>query len=238
MIRLAVALLVLAEQDVPSSGDALSWLKSPDGRPESAQKQPRFPGLAEKDLAAMKEIRLGGHRASDNKHVFIPAAEFRNLLALPALEKANLVEIDGLTDEALVFVGKLANLKDLNLGDAQITNAGVKSLAGLKNLTRLQLGWTKDVGDAAIPALSPLSKLEFLGLGGTNVTDDGIPALASLAGLKEVHLMATAVTDQGFAALAACKSLETVQINKKNKITAQGIEALKKALPNCTVVVK
>jgi hypothetical protein len=237
MIALVAALLAAAAQ-VPTADEALAWLKSLDARPESAQKQPRFPNLSVDDLQAMKEIRLGGHRASDNKHVFIPAAEFRFLLALPALEKVNLVEIDGLTDEALVFVGKLAALKDLNLGDAQVSSAGLKSLSGLKSLARLQVGWTKDVGNEALPVLSPLSKLEYLGLGGTKVTDDGMPALAAFANLKELHLMETAVTDRGLEALAACKSLEKIQLNKKTKVTPQGIEALKKALPACTVLVK
>lgn len=222
-------------QDAPTAEATVAWLKSLDTRPESAQKQPRFATLTAADLPTLKDIRLGGHRASDNKHVFIPAAEFRFLLGLPALENANLVECDGLDDTSLVFIGKLTGLKSLNLGDAQVTNAGLKALAGLKNLETLDLGFTKDVGDAGLALLVKLPNLKVLGLGGTKVTDAGIPLLASFRSLKEVKLGSTAVTDKGVASLEACKGLEKVNLGKKSKITPQAVDRLKKALPACTV---
>lgn len=223
------------DPDRPTPAETLAWLKSLDTRAESAQKQPRFPTLTVDDLSTLKEIKLGGHRVSDNRHVFIPAAEFRFLLGLPALEKANLVEIDGLSDEALVFIGKIPGLKLLNLGDGQITTAGLKPLTGLRELESLDLGWTKDVGDEALPLLRPLPRLRVLGLGGTKITDAGLPTLASFPALKELRLMATGVTDQGLQALEACKGLETVKLGKKTKISPQAIERLRKALPSCAV---
>ncbi len=239
-MNLIAAALVLAfvQEKAPAPEEALAWLKSLDEKPESAQKQPRFPGLTVGDLKSLKEIRLGGHRASDGKHVFIEAVGFKNLLALPALEKANLVEIDGLTDEALVHIGKLSGLQELNLGDAGVTSAGLKHLSGLKELTRLDLGWTRDVGDAGMPYVVKLKKLEFLGLGGTKVSDAGLPMLAALPNLRELALMGTAVTDQGLQSLAACKSLTSVLVGKKGKVTPQGMDRLKKALPACTVAMR
>jgi hypothetical protein len=209
MVLTTLFCLALA-QDAPTPEATLAWLQSLDRRPESAQKKPRFPTLTVDDVKTLKELRLGGHRASDNKHVFIPAAEFKFLLGLPALENANLVECDGLNDESLVFIGKIKGLKSLNLGDAQVTGAGLRSLAGLKNLETLDLGWTKDVGDSAMPLLARLPNLKVLGLGGTNVTDRGI------------------------AVLEACKGLTTVHL-AKTKVTPQAIDRLKKALPGCTV---
>ncbi len=222
----------------PSLEETLAWLKSLDAKPESAQKQPRFPTLTVDELKTMKAIRLGGHRASDNKHVFINAADFKHLTALPALENANLVEVDGFTDEALVHISKITTITDLNLGDAWVTNAGLPLIAKLKELKRLDLGWTKDVGDAGMPILAKLTKLEHLGLGGTKVTDAGLPALAALPALKELSLGGTAVTDKGLQALAACKSLATLNLNNKMKVTQQGIDKLKKALPSLNVVMK
>jgi len=229
------ALFCLALPQEPTPEETLAWLKSLDTRPDSAQKAPRFPNLTVDDLKTLKDVRLGGHRASDNKHVFIPAAEFKFLLGLPALENANLVECDGLNDESLVFIGKIKGLKSLNLGDAQVTNAGLKSIAGLKDLETLDLGWTKDVGDAGLPLLTKLPNLRVLGLGGTKVTDAGLPILASIKSLKEVKLGATAVTDRGFASLEACKGLEKIALGKKTKVTPAAIDRLKKALPACAV---
>jgi hypothetical protein len=209
MVLTTLLCLVLA-QDAPSPEATLAWLQSLDTRPESAQKKPRFPNLTVDDLKTLKDLKLGGHRASDNKHVYIPPAEFKFLLGLPALENANLVECDGLNDESLVFIGKMKGLKSLNLGDAQVTSAGLPSLAGLKNLETLDLGWTKDVGDPAMPLLVRFPNLKVLGLGGTKVTDRGI------------------------AALEACKGLTTLRL-AKTKVTPSAIERLKKALPGCTV---
>lgn len=235
MMTLTAALCLTLLQDKPGPEATLAWLKSLDTRPESAQKQPRFPNLKVEDLQTLKDLRLGGHRASDNKHVFIPAAEFKFLLGLPALENANLVECDGLNDESLVYIGKIAGLKSLNLGDAQVTNAGLKSLVGLKNLENLDLGWTKDVGDAGLPLLAKLPVLKVLGLGGTKVTDAGLPILASFKSLTEVKLGGTAVTDRGMAALESCRKLEAIRLGNKSKVTAAAIDRLKKALPACTV---
>lgn len=222
----------------PSLEEAHAWLKSLDTRPESAQKQPRFAALTVEDLKTMKEIKLGGHRASDGKHVHIDAAGFRFLAALPALEKANLGEVDGFSDEALAHVASIATLTELDLGDAWISDAGLKPLSKLKNLRRLQLGWTRDVGDAGLPHLLACKSLEVLGLGGTKVTDAGLPLLAKLPKLKELGLSGTAVTDAGLERLAAAaRSLTTVTIGKKSKISAAAIDRLKKARPDLTVVI-
>jgi Leucine-rich repeat (LRR) protein len=240
-MKLLIAVLALAlapDEKAPTPAEALAWLKSLDAKPESAQKQPRFPTLTVEELKTMKEIRLGGHRASDGKHVFIDGAGLRHLLALPALEKADLVEVDGLSDESLAFLGKIKGLKELNLGDAAVSSAGLKHLTGLKELVRLDLGWTKDVGDAGMPFVAKLPKLEVLGLGGTKVSDAGLPLLAALPNLKELALMGTPVTDQGLASLAACKGLTTLRLNNKMKTTPAGIDRLKKALPALQVVVK
>jgi hypothetical protein len=245
-IAAALGLLVAApsqnavkrDEKAPKLEETLAWLKSLDTRPDSAQKQPRFPTLTVEDLKTLKEIRLGGHRASDGKHVAIPASEFRALAALPALEKCNLGEVDGFTDEALAHVCRIGTLTELDLGDAWVTNAGVPQIAKLKELRRLQLGWTRDVGDASLPALAKLPKLEFLGLGGTKVTDAGLPALAAFPSLRELALPGTAVTDKGLQSLAACKGLAILTLGNKSKATPAGIDRLKKALPNLTVVTK
>jgi hypothetical protein len=243
-MKTLIAALVLALPQAKANGKAptldetLAWLKSLDTNPNSAQKQPRFPSLTVEDLKTLKDLRLGGHRASDGKHVFINGAELRFLTALPALEKLNLGEVDGLSDDAMGYLGKLVTLKELDLGDAAITSAGLRHFAGLKELTRLQIGWTKDVGDAGLPFLAKLTKLEFLGLGGTKVTDAGLPALAALPSLKELALPGTAVTDKGLMSLSACKGLTTLNLNNKMKVTPKGIDALKKSLPNLTVVMK
>lgn len=215
--------------------EALAWLKSVDEQ----FKQPRLPGLTVDKLATLTEVNLGGHRKSDNKHVELRAADFRHLTALPALRKATLWEIEGLDDSALAHIGKVATLRELELGDAAITSAGLKHLRGLRELTFLGLGWTKDVTDAGLADLAALPNLEVLILSGTKVTDAGLAQLANFPKLKEVRLAALPqVTDAGLLKLNDCKALTTVVVNKKTGTTPAGIAAFKQQKPGCQVLVK
>lgn len=236
---LFAALLAALSLPLPSSAapaaDALAWLKSVDEQ----FKQPRLPGLTIEKLATLTEVNLGGHRKSDNKHIELRAADFRHLAALPALRKATLWEIDGLDDSALAHIGRVATLRELELGDAAITSAGLKHLRGLRELTFLGLGWTKDVTDAGLPELAALPNLEVLVLSGTKVTDAGLSQLAQFPKLKEVRLgTLPQVTDAGLLKLKDCKALTTVVVNKKTGVTPAGIAAFKQQRPGCQVVVK
>ena len=219
---------------VPKLQETLAWLKQLDTNPASATKQPRFAQLTLNDLKSMDQIQLGGHRATDGKHVFINPGDFRYLRALPALKKVNLVEVDGLTVEALSHLGKIPSLTYLNLGDGAVTDAAVVHLTKLKNLTFLGLAWTK-VGDGAMPIVARIPSVEILRLGGTKVSDEGIAQLRRLRNLKELHVQNCPVTDRGLLQLRGNKALKIVNLGKKTKVTGRAIAQLKKFLPNCTV---
>jgi Leucine-rich repeat (LRR) protein len=171
-----------AGNDTPSLQEALTWIKSVDGE----LKKPRYPDLTVDKLKVMTELRLGGHRKSDNKHIAIKAEDCKYLTPLTGLKKAYLEELDGLTDEALVHIGKLTGLTELHLGDAWVTDAGMKHLVNLKELTCLDVGWTKSITNAGLEDIVKLQNLEIVGLGGTKVTDVSI--LQKLPKLKEVRL--------------------------------------------------
>src|SRR5688500_16487693 len=127
---------VFVRGESPTQEEAYRWLMSVDAQ----FKQPRLEGLTVEGVSSLAEVKLGGQRKSDGKHIEIPAAEFRHLTALPALRKAVLWEITGLTDEALGHIGKVTTLQELELGDAEVTNAGLKHLRGLSALSYLGLG--------------------------------------------------------------------------------------------------
>jgi hypothetical protein len=216
----------------PSLAETLQWLKKVDEN----YKDSRFGKLAIEDLKTLEEIKLGGHRKSDNKHVHIAPEEFRYLTALPALKTADLGETDGLDDTALKSVGQIHTLTRLDLGDAQITSTGVAHLTGLKELKFLSLAFARRVNDEALPYITQLQNLESLFLSGTAVTNEGLAQLANLPKLQEIRLGGMPeLSDAGLLNLKDNKSLKTVVIGKKNKVTPQGIEALKKNLPDLAV---
>ncbi len=216
----------------PSLEETLAWLKKVD---VSKQASDKFAQMTVDDLKTLKELFLGGHRKSDDKHVNFPSSEFRYVAVLPALEKLNLAENEGVTDEALAHIGKIPTLRELNFADGKITGAGLRHLVNLKELTWLHVGWTP-VDDAGMPFIAKLSKLEFLALSANKVTDAGFPHVAKLANLKELRIP-DAVTDAGLQAVAGLKNLTTIKYEKgKSKVTPQGMDRIAKALPSVKFV--
>lgn len=193
-----ISTINLAADEAPTLEQSFSWIKRVDGE----LKKPRYADLTLAQLPSLIELQLGGHRKSDNKHLDVPPADFRFLVPLTGLRKLHLGENDGVKDEALVHVGKLASLKELVLWDAPMTDAGIKHLAPLRELTALDLAFATKITTAALPDIVRLEKLEKLNLAGTKVDD--VSVLSKLTHLKELKL---------------------------GKLTPQGVEALKKANP-------
>lgn len=244
MIKMAAAVaaglvLVGAQADrkngkTPTVQETLAWLKKLDTNKKSAE---QFAALTADELKNLTAIRLGGHRQSDGKHVYIAPDEFRYLAPLSALKELDLTEAEGTTDAAMAHLGKLAGLTKLQMGDGQCTGAGLRHLEKLKDLVHLDLGWALNVDDSGMPSVVKLQKLEFLNLSASKVTDAGIALLARLPNLKELQLNKTSVTDAGILALRSCRTLGTLGL-KNSKVSPKAIAELKKALPNLNVVTK
>src|SRR5262245_20640511 len=102
LLALLLAGPAYAEESAPRLEEALPWLKKVDEN----FAQPRFSDLTTEKLKTLTEIKVGGHTKA-GPHIELNAADFKFLTALPSLTKANLSEITGLTDEALVHVGTI-----------------------------------------------------------------------------------------------------------------------------------
>jgi hypothetical protein len=97
----------------------------------------------------------------------------------------------------------------VDLGYTEMTDAGLKHVAGLKQLQTLDLRHTK-VTDAGLEHLAGLKKLRVLNLRRTQVTDKGLEHLAGLKKLRTLSLYGTKVTDEGEADLR--KALPDLEI--------------------------
>jgi hypothetical protein len=113
------------------------------------------------------------------------------------------------TDAGLVHLSGMRQLLYLGLRGNDVSDAGVKRLRGLVNLTGLHLGETK-ITDACLNDLLPMTKLQRLWLDGTAVSDQGIDTLIRLGTLQELHVADT-------------------------KITIEGVKRLRRRLPRCRV---
>ena len=138
--------------------------------------------------------------------------------AMPLAANTNLISVNFSLAGAKIDDAALESLKGvseqlvwLNLANTSVTDAGLKALAGFKNLRRLHLEKTA-VGDEGVSSLKSLAELTYVNLYSTKVTDKGLASLAGLKKLKNVYLWQTAVTDAGAAELA--KAVPGIYINR------------------------
>ncbi len=109
---------------------------------------------------------------------------------------------------------------------ANLTDAGIMRLAGMKQLRRLRIRDFEDgnvqVGDPGLAALAALPAIEEIYVACPNATDAAAAALAKAGQLKSLNLNQTRLTDAGLAEIARLEKLETLRLGSA-KITDAGL---------------
>jgi mono/diheme cytochrome c family protein len=90
------------------------------------------------------------------------------------------------------------------------------------------------VSDADIKTISNLKNITRLNLENTGITDEALSYLKNMPNLEQINLYGTRITDQGLKELAKCPQLKVVFL-WQTKTTAGGMEALKKAAPHLLI---
>ncbi|HMF18731.1 MAG TPA: protein kinase [Gemmataceae bacterium] len=158
----------------------------------------------------------------------------RALVPLRGLPLTNLSCNDSLALSDLSSLNEM-NLTSLNLRQANVGDADVKNLTGMKELQVLSL-WQTKVTDVGLKELAALKNLQRLSLQATAVTDVGLKELAGLARLTALDLYAVPkVTDAGLEELARLKTLKEVDLRGTN-VTDGGVDKLAAALPSLRIV--
>ncbi len=129
-----------------------------------------------------------------------------------------------LTDAALKELAGLKNLTALSLYSTEVTSVGLKELVGLTNLSELDLYATK-VGNTGTMYLAELPKLSTLSLNWTKVTDVGLKDLSKHQEISTLRLGNTGVTDAGLKELAGLKKLASLDLTA-TEITDAGLREL------------
>jgi hypothetical protein len=200
--------------------------------------------LKRDEAGSIVEIRFPG-----------PSVDREILAALPELPALASVVLAGTDadDGALVPLGNIATLKNLDLRDCPVTNAGLAHLAGLENLAALRLSGksgktTVDddgmahvaklrslralmldflwVSEAGLETLLPLEKLEDLTLAQTLVGDEALPVIARFPALKRLRLAKTSVTGEGLAALEKLDRLADLDVSECVSIDDAALEPI------------
>lgn len=160
----------------------------------------------------------GGHFTGEG---FESMAELR-----PPLRCAKLFNATKLGDDALLFLGELDTLEELDLTWCdRIGDEGLSYLGDADRLRILDLASCGRVGDRGIEALGELPALERLDLSGTAVTDRGLAVLEALPALNDLRLRSCPITEEGVVRLARKSSLRRLTIGSGG-IGDRGLRAI------------
>ena len=152
------------------------------------------------------------------------AKGWTTLQGLPHLE--HICTPYGLTDAEMAGIATLQTVNEMEIVATKLTDAGLASLARLRNLQVLHLEGTPMMTDEGLKALATLPKLRHLRLSGP-FTDKGWAYLAALPSLKVLWLETPNATEEGLRYLARTGSLERLCLPYLDRISDRGLTYLK-----------
>ena len=136
-----------------------------------------------------------------------------------------------MTDVGLKEIAALKNLTALDLSYTKVTDAGLKEITALKNLALLNLTSTRVTFAGLKDIGGALKNLTALDLSYTRVTDAGLKEIAvrfknlRFLDLSGNAVVRTKVTDVGLKEIAALKNLTSLNLNR-TKVTFAGVKEI------------
>jgi len=157
------------------------------------------------------------------------------------------------TDDDLASIPDVSRLRNLSLCRGQISDEGLKHLAGCKTIEWLDLSLTpatdaglahfaaaaglkqlflegSKVTAASLPLIGRFKQLEQLDLSGLPITDASLSAIAALRNLKQLYLTGCPITDAALPHLRGQKQLEQLETSQ-TQITPEALAKLRAAMP-------
>jgi Leucine-rich repeat (LRR) protein len=147
---------------------------------------------------------------------------------LQELEAKNVhgLSLRSLEPSTVEHLSKMKQLEVLVLQRAGAHDADVAALAGLTQLTHLDLSGNKTLSDAAAESLAGMRKLQWVDVGSTNMTDAGIQSLLDRPSLRHLYTFNLDLTDATARRLA---QTQLVTLSMPNSdISDAGLESLGK----------
>lgn len=112
-------------------------------------------------------------------------------------------------DDDLAVLAGLPGLESVYLRNTRITDAGLRHLQNLRNITHISLGKTR-ITDKGLEIVATFEKLQTVRLFDTRITDAGITKLMRLTHLAELDVRSTQLTKSGLATLRARAGLSVM----------------------------
>jgi len=152
--------------------------------------------------------------------------------ALPRLETLGIGGTN-VTDAGLKHLAGLSQVKRLSIWGTSITDSGLEYIQGLTQLESLVIRETA-ITDAGLRCLAGLKHLKTLDLTKTKITGPGLRHLEGLEDLKLLYLGQTKITDAGLQYVTGFRQLKELYLNDTH-VTEEGVKKLQYALPECRV---
>jgi hypothetical protein len=164
-------------------------------------------------LGGIEDLTLAHHGTSEG--AALTDAGLRHLTRLVHLTHLRLLNIATITDQGLDHLRRRPRLEELSLAGCGkgITNAGLQSVARLRELRRLDLSGLAEITDAGFEPFTRLRALEHLTL-------RSVPRL----------------TDGALRRLQRLESLQRLDLTGCPGFTRAGVAALQEQLPACQVI--
>ncbi|MBL8851892.1 MAG: hypothetical protein JNG89_19625 [Planctomycetaceae bacterium] len=146
-------------------------------------------------LTKLRDLRLRG------------TAVRATVLNTLAASKDSLIYLDliecPINDDELAAIEPFQRLETLEIWQTNLGDAGLAHIGKLANLKSLDISICPNVTSAGMTALVPLSKLETLNLSQTGIDDAALDTLSTMSQLKSLDVRLTSVTDAGVAKFQA-----------------------------------
>lgn len=118
----------------------------------------------------------------------------------------------------------LTEPEQINLTNSNLTDRGLKQLAGMQRLREITMARTQ-ITDAGLAHLASLTELEFLELEGTRITGTGLFHLRNLKKMKGLELNEIPLTDHDLSNLREMTNLDYLSLSQTS-VTDVGMEYL------------
>ena len=206
-----------------------------EAKPQAETEKAAAKEVAEKKTKPLPELPLPEVEAADSAAVeklVASGAQVSSLFAgSPLLQVSYALRGEPATDaDVALLAGVAEQVYSLNLAKAKVTGEGLAVLSELKNLTLLHLE-NSSVGDNDLEHLRGSTRLQYINLYGTGVTDAGLKPLEGLKHLRKLYVWQTKVSydaaqemEKGTAGLAVDLGFDHPVIVRK-RVTKQLAQA-------------
>lgn len=196
------------------------------------------------DLSGLTTLYLSSNSISDVsplcrlpglRTLYLDNNPISNPQQLSELQNLTTLSLKGITVADYVVEDLRAAMPGCSIfDDSAVDAARPLSLGGLDftaDVTMLDLSGR---GISDISKLSYCENLEKLYLSGNPL--DGVGVLRELGTLKVLELVGCGLTDTDLSVILGLRSLTWLDLTGNAELTAEGLEELKEALPNCKVI--